>query len=585
MSYAVLVLGLIIALVPGVAVAQTPPAPSLVELPTQGASHPWFAAAPLPHGYVEQEFQLSGTAGIYHYTSPPPPPWTIEPTDAQPYTTRVLVRRPSDPGQANGVVVVEWLNVTNGYDLDAEWQRAGEFFMRNGYTYIAASAQAAGAAALQKWDPARYGDLSIVDDGQSYDILSQVAAAVRQPGSPLLGGIAVRHVIATGVSQSAWRLVIYVNAFHPLAHVYDGYFLHSRGRGAPPISGSGVISDQRPVPIRSDVDVPVFLLQTEGDLLGMDYAPARQPDTDLIRTWELAGAPHVGAGSPYDVATTTGIRVRDVGTAGGTPNPACLSNPFPAWPVGNAAWDHLVSWLDGGPPPPVAPRIELSRPPTIAAIPPGDGNSLIRRDQLGNAQGGIRTPALDAPLGAYYGSSTCAPGLLGFLGGQYVPFDGATLAKLYPTHDDYVNKVTASAQQAVASGFILSDDADRLIAEAKASTIPNLAATQPPAPSVQIRGPLLADRQGFTLYTFDHDPSGGTACTGDCLTTWAPTLLEAGDPVAPPGLSGRLGILERPDGGRQVTYNNHPLYRYTGDLSAGETNGDGNNGIWHVAVP
>ena len=104
-------------------------------------------------------------------------------------------------------------------------------------------------------------------------------------------------------------------------------------------------------------------------------------------------------------------------------------------------------------------------------------------------------------------------------------------------------------------------------------------------PIVQIRGQVIADRQGFTLYTFDSDPPAGTACTDDCLKMWAPSLLEAGEPVAPQGLSGRLGILDRPDGGRQVTYNNRPLYRYTGDLNAGDATGDGMSGLWHVALP
>jgi predicted lipoprotein with Yx(FWY)xxD motif len=580
-----LLLGLWLVLVPNVQ-AQTAQvtAPALSQLATQDSSHPWFAAAPLPHDYVEQEFELSGMAGIYHYTSPPPPPWTVEQDSTQPYITRVLVRRPADPSAANGVVVVEWLNVTAGYDQDIEWQKASEYFMRTGYTYIGVSAQQGGTNALQKWDPSRYADLSIVDDGQSYDIFSQVAAAARQAGSPLLGGIAPRRIVATGVSQSAWRLVVYINAFHPLARVYDGYFLHSRGRGAPPIQGTGVISDQRPVPIETDVDVPVFLLQTEGDLLGMDYAVARQPDTELTHTWEVAGAPHVGAGSAYDVAIGNGIRTRDLGTGAPASNPACQPNPFPIWPVADAAWDHLVNWVNTGAAPPVAPAIQLTRQPTLAAVPPGDGNSLVRRDELGNAEGGIRTPALDAPLGAYYGSSTCAPGLLGFLGGQYVPFDGATLARLYPTHDDYVFRVTASAEKAVNDGFVLQDDADRLIGEAQTSTIPSLAASQPTAPIVQLRNGLLTDRQGFTLYTSDADSPTNSACTGDCLNRWAPTLLESGDPVTPAGLPGKLGILVRPDGGRQVTYNGHPLYRYTADLTAGDTGGDNLAGQWHLAL-
>ncbi|MBV9327444.1 MAG: hypothetical protein JO352_27200, partial [Chloroflexi bacterium] len=517
---AVSTVGLMLMLVLGPAVeAQGTPTgvDTTKELPSVSSSHPWFAAAPLPNDYVEHEFEISGTAGIYHYASPPPPPWTLEQDSVQPFTTRMLVRRPSDPARANGVVVVEWLNVTAGYDDDIEWQKVGDYFMRAGYTYIGVSAQQGGVNALQKWDASRYADLNIADDGQSYDIMTQVAEAARAPASPLLGGITPRKIVATGVSQSAWRLVVYINTFHPLAHAYDGYFLHSRGRGVPPIQGTGVISDQRPVPFSADADAPVFLLQTEGDLLGMDYAVARQPDSELIHTWEVAGAPHVGAGSAYDIAVASGIHARDVGGAPGTPNPACQPNPFPIWPVADAAWDHLVTWMDYGTPPPTAPQIQLTRQPTLAAIPPGDGNSLIRRDELGNAEGGIRTPAIDAPVAAYFGSSTCAPGLLGFLGGQYVPFDAPTLGRLYANHDDYVARVSTSANRAVSDGFVLQDDADRLIAAAKASTIPSLAATQPTPPIIQIHASLLTDRQSFALYTFDLDSPQTSACTADCL--------------------------------------------------------------------
>jgi alpha/beta hydrolase family protein len=458
--------------------AQTPTAPTVTELPTTATSHPWIAWAPLSNGYVEQEFRLRGMAGIYAYTSAPPPPWDLTLQDMQPYATRMLVRRPSDPAAFNGTVVVEWLNVTNGYDIDPVWGTVAQYFLRSGYAWVGVSAQAAGVEALKKWDPQRYGDLNIVDDGQSYEIFTQAAQALRQPGSRILGDLKIQQVIGTGVSQSAMRLVPYINAFHPLAHVYDGYFVQSRGRGMPPISGVGVFSDLEADPITSDV--PVMVFQTEGDLMAMDYAPARQPDTDMLRTWELAGASHVGKGSPLDVALSGGVRSRDTGTAAGLGNPACQPNPFPSWPVADAAWDHLRTWISDGTPPPTAPLIQLTRTPTVATIPPGDSNALVARDDMGNALGGIRTPAIDAPIGAYYGTNTCNPAFLGFLSGWFVPFDSATLAKLYPTHDAYVARVTTSANKAVADGFMLQDDAERLIAEADASSIGKLGPTITP---------------------------------------------------------------------------------------------------------
>src|SRR5207249_4263832 len=136
-----------------------------------------------------------------------------------------------------------------------------------------------------------------------------------------------------------------------------------------------------------------------------------------------------GGASAFDAAVAAGVRARDTGAAAPPPNPSCLPNPFPAWAVINAGWEHLHTWVAGGPPPPASPLIQLSRTPTLAAIPPGDGNSLIARDESNNALGGIRTPAIDAPVGTYYGSSPCNPGTLGFLAGLYVPFDAQALTR------------------------------------------------------------------------------------------------------------------------------------------------------------
>jgi hypothetical protein len=467
-----------------VAVAQgqsaTLTAPSVTQLPTTATSHPWLAWAPLANGYVEEEFQFSGMAGIYNYASEPPPPWDLALQDRQPYTSRMIVRRPAGPAAFNGTVIVEWLNVTAGYDVDIEWNTVAQYLEHSGYAFVGVSAQAAGVAALKKWDPQRYGALNIVDDGQSYEIFSQVAQALREPSSPMLGGLPVTQIVGTGVSQSAMRLVPYINAFHPLAHLYDGFFVHSRGRSMPPIQGSGVFSDQQMDPISSDVDVPVFVFQTEGDMLAMDYAPARQPDTDHIRTWEVPGSAHVGRGRPLDVTLAAGVRARDTQVAAGPANPACQTNPYPSWQVADSAWEHLRSWVAGGSAPPTSPRIQFTHPATFAPIPPGDTNSLIARDEMGNAMGGIRTPELDAPVGSYYGTSPCNPGTLGFLAGLYVPFEAATLSKLYRTHGAYVAKVTASVNQAVADGFMLQEDAQTLIDEANASSVDKLGATITP---------------------------------------------------------------------------------------------------------
>jgi len=95
-------------------------------------------------------------------------------------------------------------------------------------------------------------------------------------------------------------------------------------------------------------------------------------------------------------------------------------------------------------------------------------------------------------------------------------------------------------------------------------------------------GTILVNADGFTLYVFDRDTPGTSACTGGCADTWPPLLIDSGDPVAPDGLPGTLSVIERPDGTRQVAYNDRPLYTYARDAQPGDTLGDGVGGIWHV---
>src|SRR6185503_5740210 len=112
-------------------------------------------------GYVEEEFIYEGTANRY---APPAPDGTVAIAEQGiPYRTRLIVRRPARPSRFNGVVVVEWFNVTNQYDTDVLWLYQKEFFIREGYAWVGVSAQNVGLSAaqtgLKAWSPKRYGTL------------------------------------------------------------------------------------------------------------------------------------------------------------------------------------------------------------------------------------------------------------------------------------------------------------------------------------------------------------------------------------------------------------------------------------------
>lgn len=94
-------------------------------------------------------------------------------------------------------------------------------------------------------------------------------------------------------------------------------------------------------------------------------------------------------------------------------------------------------------------------------------------------------------------------------------------------------------------------------------------------------GTHLVDGQGRTLYVFTADPDGERTCTGSCLQTW-PVFSTAEDGPSVDGAAREelVGTIPGEDGGRQVTYNDQPLYYYTGDDEVGDLEGHGVGGQW-----
>ena len=88
-------------------------------------------------------------------------------------------------------------------------------------------------------------------------------------------------------------------------------------------------------------------------------------------------------------------------------------------------------------------------------------------------------------------------------------------------------------------------------------------------------GPILVDARGRTLYVFDKDRGGKSACDKACVKFWPP-LTTRTRPRAGAGVhKAMLGVTKRQDGRRQVTYAGHPLYAFVGDKTAGQTSGEG----------
>jgi len=101
-------------------------------------------------------------------------------------------------------------------------------------------------------------------------------------------------------------------------------------------------------------------------------------------------------------------------------------------------------------------------------------------------------------------------------------------------------------------------------------------------------GRIIVDGRGRTLYLFARDRHGRSACSGACATYWPP-LIASGKLLAVRGAKASLlGTPRRADGRRQVTYRHHPLDRYVGDATKGQTKGQGldlSGGEWWVLSP
>jgi len=94
---------------------------------------------------------------------------------------------------------------------------------------------------------------------------------------------------------------------------------------------------------------------------------------------------------------------------------------------------------------------------------------------------------------------------------------------------------------------------------------------------------VLIDAQGFTLY-FRSKDSASSVCSASCANTWPPLVQPSGSPTPGPDLTGTLRVTANANG-NQLVYNDHPLYRYSGDSAEGQASGDGSGGIWFVAEP
>ena len=434
-----------------------------------------FAAPPQKvverHGCVVEEFFLEGVAGSYEPAegteTGPDGKWTVVPGPTAEYKTRIYVVRPADAAAFNGVVDVNWLNVSAGIDLGAPT----EHHMAAGYAWVGVSAQRIGVhgqrsligeghtKGLRGIDPDRYSSLTHPGDAHSYDIFTQAARTVSRDrvieGVDPLGGLQPELLIASGGSQSTMRLGAYLNMCDDVERLFDGYYLltHWGICSRPPAQhageslagpdehgmhgGTSAIND------RGRVKVLALCSETET----MWNLPVRQPDTDTFRYWEMAGTSHIGAAAGMTFAGDGDA------PAVGMSAPQSSANLTPWSYVSDAAFEHLVAWVRDGIAPPTIPYIEATLEGGIA------------RDEVGNALGGIRMPDVEAPTGVIWGDN--GGDLWAMMSGRSTPLTDEQLAARYTGPAQYLDEWDAAVDRLHAQGLVLDDAVESVRARAR----------------------------------------------------------------------------------------------------------------------
>ena len=429
-------------------------------------------------GYVEEEYLVSGKANVYEWELDGSV--TVKSADA-PYTTRILIRRPVNPGQFSGNVIVETLNNARRYDWAFIWALSYEHFVNRGDIYVAVTHSPAAIEVLKKFDPQRYASLGLAnpvpmetcgpdnlssasEEGLKWDLISQVGVLLRSETGPLAGFDVETLVASTHTSE----LTTYANAVHKKSRrsnnqpVYDGFVIKSEYVVADRISRCALAppdGDQRRI-IR-DAGVPVLRVIAQGDVLATLSVRREDSDepSDRFRLWEVAGAPHMDKLYYQHMPVVedqvkfgqTGFLANWPMAYQCAPDIDLLDFPVMRHAV-NAAFSAMTHWINTRVSPPRAQRIFVSQE--------NSAEPDIITDVNGNAFGGMRNVYLDVPVASYLDSSP-GPAVCTNLGRKN-PFSWQKLELLYGNAENYADKVNQRLDSLVANGWLTDEDSGKI---------------------------------------------------------------------------------------------------------------------------
>ena len=427
-----------------------PTSPTAAPVPTitgpLGAPGPMFeslmalkAGDDLPHfRYEATEYFVSGTAS------------------GQPYTTRIVIRKPVEAARFSGLVLAESMHPSGNAWM---FHFTHRYSMSEGH--IGLDVLTSTHEPFVEFNDQRYRNLRVVQ-GQAPEILAQVGALMKSKESPI-AAYRIRKMILAGTSASAAVVINYLPAHTVLRlpdmrPIYDGFMPTSTGATIAPQMTIG--GTARPV------DVPIVQVPTMTEVSSANVTARQDSDApgSQFRVYEFPGMAHIDS--------------RDA--AAYYPNPCRLPiSRFPMAAYMSVALNHLWNWVDKGTIAPKADRILVDRNE-------GNDGSLMALDEFGNARGGIRNPYVDIPVKKFAvrnaGAVPPVPNAHPFvasrtpeaqaqlcgLAGYEEPLTTAQLKKLYKSAADYRSKVAKRLDELTKQGWSLPVYREIILADAAA---------------------------------------------------------------------------------------------------------------------
>ncbi|MDG2090468.1 MAG: alpha/beta hydrolase domain-containing protein [Gammaproteobacteria bacterium] len=354
----------------------------------------------------------------------------------EPYTTRLVIRRPANDNDSSGLVVAEAMHPIGGAHA---FEYNSVYIMDSGH--IALEVSTLGAAQINEYNPRRYGDIQI-SPAQTSEVLAQAGALIKSAQSPI-AELNPRKMILWGTSASSMIMTRYLSAHAVFtladgSNIYDGFMPTSNG------------SDIEPV------DVPMIQVPTQHEYeVGATSIQDGDEPGNQFRVYEFAGLAHLDARNNSARFTQNDCQ-----------HPMSM---FPQEAYFSVALHHLLEWVDNGTVPPRAPRILMDNYVE-------NDDSLMLLDSNGNPYGGIRNPYVDLAaykytmVNIYIGDANVqgmGANVLCRISGWQTSVEQADLRREYRNTTNYVSQFEDRLSELEAAGWSLPVYHDLIMQDAQ----------------------------------------------------------------------------------------------------------------------